>query len=119
MCYDVVVQGKIFPEHVTVINLCVNHYVKIVWNHVKSNFYADIKDYYKSGRIFIMKSICVLFDMKDMSQIEEWIQLFVTILLTKNTENTLFIEAKKDMKFIQTNILNPDLELMAVVMEKD
>lgn len=102
MYYDVLIQGKEFPKHVTVINLCINHYIKIVWNHVKSNVNITIKDHFKSGRIFIMKSIGVLFDLKDMAQVEEWFQLFVTILSSKVAETTL--QAKKDMEFLHKNI---------------
>jgi len=97
-CYRVLVENN-EGSHVTIINICVNHYIKIIVNHVYTYFQSetnDSKTVDKMKRNNVIDWICLLFNAKSLEDVENWFKIFSVILLfphstgkTKNAINTM------------------------------
>ncbi|CAH1731061.1 unnamed protein product [Aphis gossypii] len=97
-CYRVLVEN-FDGSNVTIINICVNHYTKIIVNHVYTYFQSETnhnKTEEKMKRNNVIDWICLLFNAKSLEDIENWFKIFSLILLspcstgeTKNSINTM------------------------------
>jgi hypothetical protein len=92
-CYRELV-GNNNGSKVTIINICTNHYTKIIVNHVYTYFQSDTNNHKtveKSKRNKIIDWICILFNAMSLVDIENWFTLFSVILLSPyNTEQTKY-----------------------------
>lgn len=85
-CYDVLFKNK-DGSNMTIINVCVNHYTKIIVNHV----YTNLKFGYDSMKSVEMKRInncvidwiCLLFNMESIEDILQWFRWLSVVLLSK------------------------------------
>lgn len=85
-CYSVLIENKNVSK-VTIVNVCVNHYTKIIVNHVYTYFKVSSdavkpKDVKKVNNC-IIDWICLLFNMDTIQGIIYWFNLFATILLSR------------------------------------
>ncbi|KAL4105046.1 hypothetical protein QTP88_020321 [Uroleucon formosanum] len=74
--------------YVTIINICKNHYTKIIVNHVYTYFQSETNN---SGTVDKMKRnnvidwICLLFNAKNLENVENWFKKFLVILLSPHS----------------------------------
>ncbi|KAE9523105.1 hypothetical protein AGLY_016492 [Aphis glycines] len=94
-CYRVLVKNN-DGSNVTIINICANHYTKIIVNHVYTHFQSESNDSNTVEKIKInnvIDWICLLFNAKSLDDIENWFKIFSLILLspcsTGNTKNAI------------------------------
>lgn len=83
-CYKVLVENH-DGSGVTIINICVNHYTKIIVNHVYTYFQSTTNNntlQEKNKRNDIIDWICLLFNMTNLEDIDKWFRLFSIILLS-------------------------------------
>jgi len=90
-CYTVLFEA-VDGSNMTIINVCVNHYTKIIVNHVYTYFKvsSDLIQIVKQKCISncVIDWICIMFNMDTMEDIIQWFISFAVILLsqTKNKE---------------------------------
>lgn len=80
--YKVLYENHMDNWNVTVINICVNPYTKIIVNHVYKYYKGSKLDKTTSPKNCIISWICILFDVKSIEDIETWFRLFVLILIS-------------------------------------
>lgn len=73
-CYAVLFKNieNVEPKK-TIINVCANHYTKIIVGHVHGHFQIDNRVNRKQRVNTIISWICLLFNFTDMSVIELWL----------------------------------------------
>jgi len=94
-CYRVLVENH-DESNVTIINICENHYIKIIVNHVYTYFQSEKnhrKTVGKTKRNYVINWICILFNTTSLTDVEQWFKIFSVILLspygTANTKNAI------------------------------
>ena len=94
-CYRVLVENH-DESNVTIINICANHYTKIIVNHVYTYFQSEKnhhKTVEKTKRNDVIDWICILFNTTSLTDVEQWFKVFSVILLspygTGDTKNAI------------------------------
>ena len=100
-CYGVLFENK-DGSNMTIINVCVNHYTKIIVNHVYTYFKPcgeTVKSVQKKQiSNSIIDWICLLFNMEIMEDIMQWFNWFTVVLLAKTKT--------KEMRYAFDNLQN-------------
>jgi hypothetical protein len=99
-CYRVLVENNV-GTNVTIINICANHYTKILVNHVYTYFQSETnscKTVDKMKRNDVIDWICLLFNAESLEDVENWFKIFSVILLSpyRTVETKYAISTMKD-----------------------
>lgn len=83
---------NIAGQRVTVINVCANHYTKIIVDRVYSHFQIKNNNHYGNRKIWaniIINWICLVFNFTSKSDTEKWFRLLGAVLLSQYTIHAL------------------------------
>jgi len=109
-CYRVLVE-KFDGSNVTITNICVNHYTKIIVNHVYTYFQSATnhnKTVEKMKRNNVIDWICLLFNAKSLEDIENCFKIFLLLLLSpcSTGETKKAINTMRDKCNVNHQLLN-------------
>uniref|UniRef100_A0A2S2PEC7 Uncharacterized protein n=1 Tax=Schizaphis graminum TaxID=13262 RepID=A0A2S2PEC7_SCHGA len=76
--YRVLVENN-YRANVTIINICVNQYRKMIVNHVYTYFQSEInncEDCRKKRKEIMLLIGCLLFNIESLEDVESWLKIF-------------------------------------------